>query len=327
MKPLVLEALVSQIKNLYENQQTNPQIVFHGGEPLLLGIKRLRELITAIVVRVPNVSLSIQTNGTIYNNALEELLLKYRQNLTFSISVDGFEKENNRHRLSLRHTSLYEKISSTLKLAKLAGVLDNILMVVDIKNSPERTYQFMVETGAYSYNILLQDGDYNHLPPGKATIADVEVGHWLWKLFKLYSGGKQQFRIKFFDDVAVDILKKDRGVQIPLSTFSHCTMTIDTNGEIKKSDTFRININGGDKIGGENILESSLLQTANSDINIDAIQESEILSDTCMSCSYLNTCGGGYPPHRSNNGNLRNPSIYCSDYIYLFNQIENVLCS
>jgi uncharacterized protein len=278
------------------------------------------------VQRVPNVSLSIQTNGTIYNSSLERLLLEHRPNLTFSVSVDGFAPENDRHRVGLRDQSIYCQIDATLKRSSCAGVLDNILMVIDVRNDPARIHEFMLATGARHYNILLQDGDYDHPPIGKSATGAADVGHWLWRLFQLYAGGPQQFRVKFFDDISLSLLRKARGIQVPPSTYSTCTMTVDTDGEVKQADTFRINRDGADNLAGKNILEASIPELANSLENQAGVKSTEELSEQCLACRYLDACGGGYPSHRSRGGDLLNPSIYCVDYLYLFEHMERALC-
>lgn len=326
MQPAVFDALVDEVAELHQSQQTKPNVVFHGGEPLLLGISRLRDVVVALVHRVPDISLSIQTNGTIYNRHLERLLVEHRANLTFSVSVDGFAPENDRHRIGLRERSVYRQIDATLKRSSQAGVLDNILMVVDIRNDPARIYQFMLASGARHYNILLQDGDHDHLPSGKPDKGAVDVGHWLWKLFRLYVAGPQKFRIKLFDDISLSLLKKARGIQAPSSTYSLCTMTIDTDGEVKQADTFRINRDGADRLAGENIVESALHELANSPANRASVKSTEELSAQCTACCYLDACGGGFPSHRAMGGSFRNPSIYCADYLYLFEHIERALC-
>lgn len=326
MPSAVLDSLVNEVADLYLTQQFKPQLVFHGGEPLLFGIRRLHELVSMLVQRVPEISLSIQTNGTIYNNSLEELLLEFRSNLTFSVSVDGFQPENDLQRRGLRDESVYDRIGDTLKRSLQAGVLDNILMVVDIRNDPHRIYQFMVASGAKSYNILLQDGDHDHLPPGKSFPEETTVGSWLWDLFKIYSAGPQKFRIKFFDDLSLSLLKKARGIQTPRSTFSLCTVTIDTNGEIKQADTFRINSNGADTLTGQNILTSTIRENLESPSNKASVDAMEDLCEKCQSCTYLNVCGGGFPSHRSKGYDLKNPSIYCADYLYLFERVEKLIC-
>lgn len=322
----VLEALVEEVAQLYRTQQTKPLVVFHGGEPLLLGVRRLRDIVSALVQRVPSVSLSIQTNGTIYSQSLEQLLLEHRANLTFSVSVDGFSRENDRHRIGLRDRSVYAHIAETLKRSRQAGVLDNILMVVDIQNEPRRIHQFMQVTGSKQYNIILQDGDHDHLPPGKQDRHSTDVGQWLWQLFQLYASGPQDFRLKFFDDIAVSLLKVARGVRAPPSTYSICAMTIDTDGEVKQADTFRVNGQGADALTGQNIVGSPLREIANSPANQIGLKATESLSAQCSACQYLDACGGGFPSHRFKGGDYNHPSIYCDDYVYLFGRMERALC-
>lgn len=326
MSAEVLGAVVDQVAILYQKQRTKPQVVFHGGEPLLLGVSRLREVVSAFVQRIPDVLLSIQTNGTIFSLPLENLLLEHRANLSFSVSVDGFAPENDRHRIGLRNRSVYDLINGTLKRSSQLGLLDNILMVVDIRNDPLRIYQFMQVTGAKNYNVLLQDGDHDHLPAGKTRANSVEVGEWLWQLFQLYATGKQNFRLKFFDDIAQSLLKKNRAICTPAASYSLCTLTIDTDGEVKQSDTFRVNSDGADRLDGQNIVQSSLYEIANSVTNRTLIGKTDSLSGKCLNCQYLNTCGGGFPPHRAKAGSLENPSIYCNDYLHLFEYMERSLC-
>lgn len=322
----VLQALVRQVEDLHARQQTKPQVVFHGGEPLLMHVEPLRAFVEALVDRVPSVSLSIQTNGTVYTEGLQDLLLAHRRSLTFSVSVDGFKKENDRHRLGLRNESVYRRIATTLQKSRDAGVLDNILMVVDVRNEPNRIYEFMRSTGSKSYNVLLQDGDYDHLPAGKASLGSTEAGDWLWHLFSLYASGPQHFRIKHFDDLAVSLLMKGRGLQKPTATYAHCTITVDTDGEIKQADTYRINAEGADRLGGLNILSDSIFDAANSSANRRAVRNAHELASKCISCEYIDACGGGYPTHRWKSGELCHPSIYCSDYMTLFRAMESVLC-
>lgn len=322
----VLRALTENIVSLYKSQRTKVKVVFHGGEPLLFGIARLHECIAEIVRKVPDVALSIQTNGTIFNAELENLLLRFRTNLTFSVSVDGFAAENDKHRKGLRNRSVYDQIEGTLKRARQAGVLDGVLIVVDPDNDPARIYEFMRATGARRYNVLLRDGDYDHPPPGKQDHDSTSVGEWLWELFCLYASGPQDIRITFFDDVAGSLLKRARGLRGPAATYSLCTLTVDTNGEVKQADTFRINGQGADNLIGQSILNAQLLELANSTANREIVEATETLCERCMACKFLDTCGGGYPSHRARRRNFMRPSIYCSDYLHLFERMEQALC-
>lgn len=326
MTPEVMLALVDEVADLYQVQETKPQVVFHGGEPLLLGPNRLRELVSALVLRVPNVSLGIQTNGSIYNTAIEQLLQEFRQNMVFSVSVDGHKAENDRHRLGLRDRSVYDRIDTCLKRASAAGLLDGVLMVIDVRNDPARIFDFMCTAGASHYNILLQDGDYDHLPAGKAGPDSHELGEWLFELFRLYASGTQKFRIKFFDDIALSIVKDLRGIRSPPANYMLCTMTVDTNGEIKHNDTYRINSDGADSLAGQDIRSMSLHRAANSELNRDQLASVSRLPTKCVACKFLNSCGGGFPSHRFRQGAFDQPSVYCHDYLYLFERMESALC-
>ena len=322
----VASALVLRIEELYQKQQISPQIVFHGGEPLLAGTSYLRKLTNSILEKVPNANLSIQSNGTIYNKDLNDFLEEYRGKISFSISVDGYKEENDLHRKGLKGQSVYGKIEKTILNSSQSRLLDNILLVIDINNSPERIYEFMETCNVANFNIILLDGDYNSLPLSKKSFNSTEVGEWLWKLFKQYATNSSKFRIKFFEDIAKNLLKNKTKVANPKSTFSICTMTVDTNGEIKQSDTFRINGDGADIIGTFNVKSTSLVDAANSEENIKYLKNVESLPAVCLSCNYLNVCGGGYSNHRLNGISFNNPSIYCNDYKYLFDRMERAIC-
>jgi uncharacterized protein len=199
-------------------------------------------------------------------------------------------------------------------------------MVVDIQNDPMRIHQFMQESGAVNYNILLQDGDHDRLPPGKPDVQATDVGNWLWELFQYYSAEPQTFRLKFFDDIALSLVKKNRGIQSPPVTYSLCTVTVDTDGELKQADTFRINEDGADQLEERNILDSSLHELADSPANRAYLNVIENLALQCLNCSYLGACGGGYPQHRYKAGDYMQPSVYCADYLHLFERMEAALC-
>ena len=50
------------------------------------------------------------------------------------------------------------------------------------------------------------------------------------------------------------------------------------------------------------------------------------LSNKCLNCEYLDSCGGGYYPHRyKEKTGFKNTSIYCNDYLKLFAHIKNYL--
>lgn len=315
--------LAQRIAELARDQDTAPLIALHGGEPLLAGYELLSFLIQSIKSRVPDVTITIQSNGTIYTDRLASLFRSMRVDL--SISLDGFQEENDRHRLAHNGQSHYRHIYANLDRARADGVLDSILLVADIATRPERAYQFIVQTGVKRANIILRDGDHNTYPPYKSREDSTEAGEWLWEFFKLYASQRYGPAIRFFDTVACGILAVKRNAVQPAHRRPRCILTVDTDGTVKQTDTFRVNGHRADYIGDSSIFQSALAQIANSPWNREFVAKVDDLAQKCRACRYLPVCGGGWPMHRMKGQSLRNPSIYCSDYLYLFERVDAAL--
>ncbi len=314
--------LVDAIEYLYRHQNHPPLVAFHGGEPLLIGVTRFLSLVERILDRVPDARLTIQTNGTIFSPQLEEALRQFSQNLTFSISVDGFVTENDRHRLDLRGRSRYAQIEKTIVSARQAEVLDSILMVLDIKNAPEETFSFMKWAGAKSYNLILRDGDHEALPEGKTSVQSTEVGQWVLRFAGLYFQHKQAFRVQLLDDILGALLARQFHSEMQAHRRSKIDLTIETDGEIKLVDTLRVNAAGKDWAGGFKVSAAGLEDSLHSlEVGAHIAEEARYASE-CLSCTYFDLCGGGYLQHRWGGGSYKNPSVYCEDYKLLFRAVE-----
>jgi len=102
---------------------------------------------------------------------------------------------------------------------------------------------------------------------------------------------------------------------------------VETDGSIEAVDTL--------KIVGE--FATSLQMTVfNSSFDEAALHPAmysrmigfETLCDTCRSCDKLNSCGGGYIPHRfSKRNGFLNPSVYCSDLKFLIDHVERTVAA
>lgn len=322
MRRETMDTLIERIEELYEIQETKPSIVFHGGEPLLMDVEILGNLVSELVTRIPNVLLSIQSNGTIYNNKIEDLLLKYKNNLILSISVDGPKEQHDIYRKYVNGQGSFSIIQKNIEKYQKNRLIRNILSVVNTEYKPKHLLEFMIETDIPEYNIILRDADYLTLPPNNKF----STGEWLCELFDEYSSGKFNFDIRFLDDLTVQIYMLKNNINKPLTTYTLCTMCIDTNGQIKQSDTFRINGKSSDSLGENiNIFNSSIYDVANGAKNKSYMEIINTIPDECLSCKYLSCCGGGYPSHRYNDNGYNNPSIYCKDYLQLYEHIDNKL--
>ena len=92
-------------------------IVFHGGEPLLIGPKRLDALLTALRAAAAPAKLrySVQTNGTLLTPAMCEVLGEH--NVLVGISLDGGPEANSK-RVTLKGGPTPDTVTENIAVLK-----------------------------------------------------------------------------------------------------------------------------------------------------------------------------------------------------------------
>ena len=112
-------------------------IVFHGGEPLIIGIKRFRGLLDVVREYYPTkvIAVRIQTNGTLLDQQWIDLLFKDFKDLKIeiAISLDGTEKMNIL-RKDKNGCSSFQSVRNAFKLLEINGVSAGMLSVVSRKS-------------------------------------------------------------------------------------------------------------------------------------------------------------------------------------------------
>ena len=94
-----------------ETELKRAVIVFHGGEPLLAGVETIVGFANELRAAVGNnifLDLAMQTNGLLLSqDALEAL---DAANISVSLSLDGGREANDRHRVSRKGRSSYNRV-------------------------------------------------------------------------------------------------------------------------------------------------------------------------------------------------------------------------
>lgn len=124
--PEKLEKIIGKV-------QTTCSIVFHGGEPLIVGHEKFAALLDVVRKYYPNkvITVKIQTNGTLLDEEWMELLYEQYNdlNIEIAISLDGTKKMNC-HRVDYAGIETFDKIRAAYDLLykhnKLAGMLSVI---------------------------------------------------------------------------------------------------------------------------------------------------------------------------------------------------------
>ncbi|MEU7769616.1 FxsB family cyclophane-forming radical SAM/SPASM peptide maturase [Nocardia sp. NPDC049190] len=305
-------------------------LVFHGGEPLLVGHDRMayfarnaRELLEPVTA----LRLRVQTNGVLLDNKFLEICERHR--IMVGVSVDGNQQAHDRHRINRRGIGSYDHVAKAL--ARLASpeyrsLYSILLCTIDVANDPIATYEALLGFEPPVIDFHLPYGNWTTPPPAKSdALATTAYGDWLIEIFdRWYGAPVLETRIRIFDHVMGLLL----GRQQPSEFVGLAPMqfaVIETDGSVEQVDSLKSAYAGAASLGIT--AEGNPLDQAMWAPGIIARQIGiAALGDTCRSCSLVGICGGGHYVHRYREGSgFRNPSVYCADLQKLIGHIESRL--
>jgi len=141
-----LDAMIEAIKREARNQNSTGQPCLHGGEPLLMPISDLEQLLSVIYEEYG--SSSIQTNGTLISDKHIELFKKY--NVSVGVSLDGDTAELNWGRWNAidmpkeKIQEMTDKVIENIRKCRDAGISVSMISILRRCNaSPERLPDFV----------------------------------------------------------------------------------------------------------------------------------------------------------------------------------------
>ncbi|MGY2023714.1 FxsB family cyclophane-forming radical SAM/SPASM peptide maturase [Nocardia gipuzkoensis] len=305
-------------------------LVFHGGEPLLAGHSRFelfarhaREQLEPLA----ELRLGLQTNGVLIDE--EFLRICDQWGVVIGVSLDGGRDAHDRHRKSRRGDGSYDDVArgvTRLRRHRNDKLYGGLLCTIDLANDPIQTYEELLAFGPPGVDFLLPHGNWQSPPPGK--IEDREAApyaEWLIPIFDhWYDAPELDTRIRLFEDI-IDLLLGGKGRGISVGLVPIQVAVVETDGTLEQVDSLKSTFSGATRITTiGNTGMGDRLNHALWDPGIVARQIGRAaLSDTCMSCSLRDICGGGDYAHRYHaDTGFRNPSVYCSDLAALIRHIK-----
>lgn len=309
---------------------------FHGGEPLLAGPAFFRQAVSIIRDRLGSetkCTFGIQTNGTLITEEVIDIFS--REQIGIGLSFDGPELVNNRHRIYANGNGSFDDVLRGARwLMTPAGrdIFRGILCVVDANSHPLEVFQFLATLSPPSIDFLLPHGNWSNPPPGKRnSLQSTIYADWLISIFdSWFDGNHQEIEIRTFEEI-IEYKLGGRGRLETLGLSPVSLICIAADGSIESVDTLKSVFPGAHHLGlsiydhsFDEVLQHSMIRARQ--IGLQA------LSDKCVSCPLVTTCGGGYFPHRwSNTNGFKNPSVYCSDLFklisYIHQRVGNVLAA
>ncbi|WP_067721529.1 FxsB family cyclophane-forming radical SAM/SPASM peptide maturase [Nocardia yamanashiensis] len=305
---------------------TSVSLVFHGGEPLLVGPGELDYFArTAREILEPDIAvhLGMQTNGVLIDE--DVLRICERWNVRIGVSIDGGETEHDRHRLDRAGRGSYTRVAAGLgRLLDPAyrPLFSGLLCTVDLANDPVRTYEELCRFQPPAMDFLVPHGNWTNPPPGREPDASTPYADWLIAIFDhWYDDPQQRVRIRLFDDI-IGLLVGGHPVSETVGLEPIRLAVIETDGSLEQVDELKSAFDGAARLtvtGEGNPLDLALWEPSMiaRQIGIDA------LGPECRACPLQRICGGGHYVHRYRQGSgFRNRSVYCADLTTLIEHIH-----
>ena len=323
---------VANALNELAHIQTRPfAVVLHGGEPLLLGPRKLARVLSTLRSAVPSeCSFGLQTNAILISEDILDVCFRHRT--TVSVSIDGPKHVHDRWRVGHDDKGTYDKVLEGIERLRRHPnshfLFSGLLAVIDPASDPREVYEFFKTLDPPGIDFLYRDGNHTRLPDGKESLRSTEYGQWLARLVDIYLYDQDPLPIRFIDDL-IRLLLGGKGTKDGAGLTDFGILVIDTDGSITKNDTLKSSFNGADRfVKNWSVHTTSLSEILNSDEFAESHELQRPTSKICLSCPELRVCGGGMTLHRWRDVNeYDNTSVYCADQLLVIGRLRNQIAA
>jgi len=204
-------------------------IIFHGGEPLLVGKDFYKDFIrySEQIIKSTELSFSLQTNATLLDK--EWCALFKELGIDFGSSLDGSELSNQNRVFRKDGLPAYDKIIQGIRTINKHVGSSSILSVINIDENPEIVYNHFKSIGISSADFLFPDTTYD-FPTQNINL----YGDWLIQLFECWynDDNNSKLYIRSFEIIVNLFLGNEtRGNEV-FGIKYNSVISIKTNGNI-----------------------------------------------------------------------------------------------
>lgn len=289
-----IDKIIKYIKSFNRDESKNLNLILHGGEPLLLNDNIYEIFLGKVRKNIKNVSISIQTNGTLLTKKKMEILNKY--NVRIGISLDGSDEYQNQNRVYENGISSFKEVEKSIKMLKENNIRFGIIITISKYNinKEEDIYNFIKKNAIYCN---IRPAFPTKQGPNNFIIAADEYINFFKKMFDLWyydntrTVGLKQIN-EFYDEI-VKILEPDmyRGTcENSMNCFGNF-ISLDINGNVHTCNR---------TYGDKNFYLGNLNETALEDIlkkcnEMCERRKNKLDNSQCSQCEILKFCYGGCP--------------------------------
>lgn len=298
-------------------------LLFHGGEPLLLGRERFaRSAQLARQVLGPDLrGISVQTNGVLLDRPWAELLQDER--ISVSVSLDGSKEIHDASRIDHGGLGSYNRVLDGVRHLQAVGLEPNVLCVINPACDGLEAYRELLAVGIRHFDFLLPDVTHDSKALQYGHLGPHPVSDYLLPVFDEWlTTDDTSVEIRILQNLLVLVM----GGRSLIDSFGNRPLryvVIETDGAIEGLDILRACGPGLTKTG-LSVLRDEIDDLATVDrIAATATTIGFPLPSACHGCREESTCAGGYAPHRfSRRRGFDNPSVWCADLLEMFDHVR-----
>ncbi|MEO3747885.1 FxsB family cyclophane-forming radical SAM/SPASM peptide maturase [Plantactinospora sp. B5E13] len=315
MTPEVLRAAAGRVaEHAGAHNLPAVSVILHGGEPLLLGPSRMRELLTElrrVVSPVTRLHVGMQTNGVLLSERFADLLAEF--DVRVGVSLDGDRTANDLHRRFRNGASSHDRVLTGLALLRrprYRGLYSGLLCTVDVRADPVRVYEALLDQEPPRIDFLLPHATWEH-PPWRPEGDGTPYAGWLSAVHDRWVADGRPVPIRLFDSLLSTARSGPSGTEW-LGLDPVDLVVVETDGEWEQADSLKVAYDGAPATGMTVFTHSADEVAATPEL---ARRRSGLagLGVTCRACPVVAQCGGGLFAHRYGDGHFANPSVYCAD--------------
>lgn len=323
MKLSMVEKCISEYVNCTPNIQKPLVMVWHGGEPMIAGIKYFQEIFRMQKEIAPERKFInvMQTNATLINEEWAEFIKD--NDITIGVSLDGPKKFNDIHRKNMAGKSSFEMTKNGLENLRKVGKKFSAICVISNDNYDKASefLDFFVNLGAsvvdfipcYDYNLkyTLKNDKYELF---MKSVFD----HWM-------KHHRDNIKIRFLQDVMKKLASASQNktcyVECELSNMCGRNIAILDNGDIFACACLTPipSMNLG------NIADLSLKDITKTDAFKNMVTEYNLVNDKCMSCDVKDICSAGCLNRRLPQYNGSRLDCFCEARRAIIKHVEQAL--
>lgn len=304
----------------YGDEDYPVELIFHGGEPLLVSADNYRKLLEKL--KGLNLKFSVQTNGTLISNEFINLFQDYDFNV--GISLDGYDEKSNSCRIYKNKKNSFNDCLKNIKTLKEKNMKFGVIMSINKEHlgNELELYRFIALNGI-NCNIR----PVFPSSPEKINISCDEYTNFFCKLFDIwFHDSNELVKTHQISELYLE-LRKSYDCNFIEKTCESCEscflnfISMDIDGDIYPCNR----LYGINEYLYGNIYSNSMEEIMKKSNDL-AEKRKKSINDKCSNCYLKDTCNGGCPANSySYNRNILEKDFFCKSKLDINRYISNVL--